>query len=286
MRLIKFILSSIVFIVTFFIILAAQYATSTIITAPGTLPGDGDSAIERVHLFPDPSESDITYTDALDFWSLSVNQSLETASEMPSYSIRGWFDWDWWYQNMEWADSIYSYGKAIVVPAIAPIYEIKEMYVYYGRDIYDESYAELFAKQFGQNIVYSGTVDDYLVGNYENLSRDQYQFLYNLEVKLYKYNAVNEEGVPVYKEFVEKFINYDGDLNGEYEFQSVNAVSAFLFYQLFLAVVLSLYFTYQNPIVISRNGSGENEVEGRVLPKLPFRFSKRPNKQNKSKKGA
>jgi len=67
MRLIKSILTIIVFLTTFFIVLAAQYATSTLITAPGTLPGNGDNAVERVHLFPDPSESDITYTDALDF---------------------------------------------------------------------------------------------------------------------------------------------------------------------------------------------------------------------------
>lgn len=281
MRLIKFILTSIVFIVTFVIVLGAQYATSALITAPGTLPGDGDNAVERVHLFPDPSDSDITYSDALDFWSVTMSQSFETAGEMPGYNIRGWFDWEWWYENMEWADTTWSYVKAAVVPAFAPIYEIKELYVYYGRDMFDETFAEMFAEQFGANIVYEGTVDDYLRGDFENLSRDQYQFLYNLEVKLYKYNAVDEQGEPVYRRFVEKFINYEGDLDGEYEFQSVNAVSAFLFYQLFLAVVLSAYFTYQNPIVISRNGSGENEVEGKVLPKLPFRFTKRPKKNKK-----
>lgn len=281
MRLVKWILSTIVFTVTFLIVLAAQYATSALITAPGTLPGNGDNAVERVHLFPDPNDSDITYSDALEFWSVDMAQSWETAGESPSYTIRGWFDWDWWYNNMEWADTVWSYTKAVIVPAVAPVYEIKEMYIYYGRDMYDETYAEMFNDQFGQNILYSGTVDDYLDGNYENLSRDQYAFLYNLEVKLSKYNAVNEEGIPVYRRFVEKFINYEGDLDGEYEFESVNAVSAFLFYQLFLAVVLAAYFTYQNPIVISRNGVGENEVEGRVLPKLPFRFTKRPKKNKK-----
>jgi hypothetical protein len=101
MRLIKTILTLIVFLSTFFIVLGAQYVTSTIITAPGTLPGTGDNAVERVHLFPDPENSEITYSDALEFWSLDFTQSLKNASKMPSYSIRGWFDWDFWYENME-----------------------------------------------------------------------------------------------------------------------------------------------------------------------------------------
>jgi len=262
-------------------VLAAQYGTSTLITAPGTLPGTGDNAVERVHLFPDPTNSDITYSDALVFWSLDMEQSWIMASEMPSYSIRGWFDWDVWYNNMAWADFAYSHVKAVIIPAVAPIYEIKELYVYYGRDMYDETFAELFAKEFGRNIVYSGTVDDYLNKQYANMSQSQYAFLYNLEVKLTKYNRVDETERPVYRDFVEKFINYEGDLDAEYEFTSVNAVSAFLFYQLFLALVLSVYFTYQNPIVIKRNIDGQNEVEGRMFPKLPsFGLGKR----NKNKK--
>jgi len=211
-----------------------------------------------------------------------MSQSLQTASNKPGYAIRGWFNWEFWYSNMEWADKIYSYGKAIVIPAIAPIYEIKEMYVYYGRDMYDEQFAEMFGKQFGRNIVYSGTVTDYLEGNYENISKDQYKFFHNLEIKIIKYNAVDEEGAQIYRKFVQKFINYEGDLDSEYEFTSVNAVSAFLFYQLFLAFVLSIYFTYQNPIVIKRNQDGSNEVEGRILPKVPkFKLEKRDKKNKK-----
>jgi hypothetical protein len=276
MRLIKTILTLIVFLSTFFIVLGAQYVTSTIITAPGTLPGSSDNAVERVHLFPDPDSSDITYSDALLFWSLDFSQSLQNASQMPSYSIRGWFNWDFWRQNMLWADRLYSYGKAVIIPAVAPVYEIKELYVYYGRDIDDPTFAFLFNNKFGNNIVYTGTVEDYLAGNYADLSREQYAFLYNLESKLNKYNSVDEEGTPVYKHFVEKFINYEGDLDGEHKFTSVDAVSAFLFYQLFLAFILGVYFTYQNPIIIKRNDQGGNEVEGKVLPKVPrFGFGKR-----------
>jgi hypothetical protein len=47
--------------------------------------------------------------------------------------------------------------------------------------------------------------------------------------------------------------------------------------------VLSAYFTYQNPIVISKNSMGENEVEGKILPRLPrIGFGKRKNKKEKS----
>jgi hypothetical protein len=169
------------------------------------------------------------------------------------------------------------------VPAVAPIYEVKELYVYYGRDLDDPTFAVLFNSQFGNNIVYGGTVEDYLTGSYENLSQEQYAFLYNLESKLNKYNSVDEEGIPVYKRFIEKFINYEGDLEGEYEFTSVDAVSAFLFYQLFLAFILGVYFTYQNPIVIKRNDQGASEVEGKVLPKVPrFGLGKR---EKKNKRG-
>jgi hypothetical protein len=303
MRLIRWILSSIVFSVTFVIILAAEYATLALLTLPGTLPG-GNNIVERVHLFPDPSESNITYYDAIDFWGIDMSESIEIAISNPEYEIRSWFEWEWWSENMKWADTTVSLVKAVVVPPVAPIYEVKEMYVYFGRDLYDPVFEEQFHKEFGRNIVYAGTVTDYFNGNFTNISINQFKFLYNTERKIAKYNAtaINEETGQthkVYQKFIEKFVNYRGNLNGtrlpdnytgevlanQYSFESVDAVTAFLFYQLFLALVLSAYFTYQNPIVINRNSNGENEVEGRIFPRVPkVTLGKRKPKKEKEVK--
>jgi hypothetical protein len=291
MRLIKFILSSLVFSITFVIVLAAEYATLALITLPG-----GSGVVERVHLFPNPEDTDITYSDAITFWSTDIQQSLVTEGERPEYTIRAWFDWDVWSQNMEWADYALSQVKAVVVPILAPVYEVKELYVYYGREMSDPYFGEEFNRQFGNFINYQIAVGDYLSNDYDNMTIDHYQFFHNLEIKISKYNAtaINEETGQTYKVFrryVEKFINYSGNLNGvrgvDYEFESVDALSAFLFYQLFLALVLAAYFTYQNPIVVNRSATGENEVEGRIFPRLPrIGLGKRKKKEKDSEKGS
>jgi hypothetical protein len=298
MRLIKWILSTIVFITTFFIVLAAEYATLALLTIPGTLPG-GNNIVERVHLFPDPSDSNITYYDAIEFWKVDMNESINLATQKPEYAIRSWAEWEWWQTNMRWADVALSTAKAVVVPVVAPIYEIKEMYVYYGRDLYDPVFEEQFHQLFGRNIVYAGTVQDYLSENLENISQEQYKFLYNTQRKIEKYNRVRD-GIRVYQRFVEKFVNYEGNINGTrivgddytqqdlingYYFTSVDSVSAFLFYQLFLALVLAAYFTYQNPITVKKNLNNENEIEGRFLPRLPkISLGKRNKKKDKEDK--
>jgi hypothetical protein len=296
MRLIKFILTSITFIVTFAIILFAQYATLAVIALPGTLPGSTTNIVDRVHLVPDITDgTQITYTDSIEFWSVDIQRSLEMASENPDYDIRGWIDQSWWYENTEWADKAWSSVKAVFVPAFSPVYEIKEMYVYYGTSLKD------FEGQF--NYTENGVINFLLYdgGNIQNptpstiqaqlqkikneqqgFTRNHYQFAYNLLRKIEKYNS------PEYTRFVEKFINYTGNLNGtrgvDYEFVSVKGLSAFLFHQIFLAIVLSAYFVYQNPIVVNKNQNGENEVEGRFLPRLPkIGFGKRPKKKEEGK---
>jgi hypothetical protein len=269
---------------TFIIVIAAEYATFTLLTLPGTLP-NSDSVVERVHLFPNPNETEITYSDALTFWQVDARESMSIAFSQPEFEVRGWFDWDVWYNNMGWADYAVSAAKAVIVPIFAPVYEIKELYVYYGASLED------FLIEPNENGFLSGESTKkntaiqfaltYGIEELKEFSIKDYQYVYNIQRKIDKYNTVNEEGVPVYKQFVEKFINYTGNLDGQYEFESVNAVSAFLFYQLFLAFVLSAYFTYQNPIVIKRNMNGESEVEGRFLPRVPkIGFGKR----NKDKK--
>jgi hypothetical protein len=289
MRILKFILSSMVFTMTFIIVLAAEYATLALITLPG-----GSGVVERVHLFPDPEDSDITYADAITFWATDIQQSLVLEGESPEYNIRGWVDQTWWYENTEWADYAWTQVKAIIVPIAAPVYEIKELYVYYGTELSDFLHVgqNLTVEQRAENFAIETVLSNGLnsLGQYD---RNGYQYVYNILRKIAKYNAVgiNEETgetYKIYRRYVEKFINYTGNLNGvrgvDYEFESVDALSAFLFYQLFLALVLAAYFTYQNPIVVKKNGFGENEVEGNVLPRFPkLGLGKRNNKKNKEK---
>jgi hypothetical protein len=288
MRLIKFILTSLVFSITFVLVLAAEYATLALITIPG-----GSGVVERVHLFPDPEDTDITYSDAITFWITDIDNSLVKDGDKPEYNIRGWVDSPWWYENMEWADYAWTQIKAVVVPVAAPVYEVKELYVYYGATLQDFIHIgpNLTAEQRAQNYAIETAIANGIneLGQYD---RDGYQYVHNIVRKIAKYNrvAVDEntgQTYKVYRRYVEKFINYTGNLDGlrgvDYEFESVDALSAFLFYQLFLALVLSAYFTYQNPIVISRNSAGENEVEGRVFPRVPsIKLGKRKKKDSSS----
>jgi hypothetical protein len=84
MRLIKWILTAIVFATTFIIVLLAQYMTLAIITLPG-----GDETVDRVHIFPDPTATEVGYSDAINFWRDDMRVSLELE---PDFVIRAWFD--------------------------------------------------------------------------------------------------------------------------------------------------------------------------------------------------
>lgn len=296
MKLLRAILTMLTFALTFVIVLAAEYATLAVVVLPG---GQSDS-VERVELVGDTSH--VGYLDAFSFWSDDLKESYAVAAEKPSWSVRGWIGYSWWYDNMPWADIAYSYVKATIVPVVAPMYEIKELYTYYGRELTDieikvmgnsshdysiggtpetATFAEAFIN--GAIIARNGAAEGYW------LTPKEYQAVYNVALKILKYNS------SVYRKYVEKFINYslltedglDGDYGIDYEFISVKATSAILYYQYFLALVLAIYFTYQNPIVIKRNENGENEVQGRVFPRIGFgkREHKRKNHKNKDSVG-
>jgi hypothetical protein len=278
MKLVKNLLTSILFITTFLIISIAQYFTMAIITLPG-----GNDVVQRVHLLPDIASQEVTYSDAISFWVTDINESLLKEGQEPEYTVRGFLNYSVWYDNTRWADYLLHQGKAFVVPVVAPVYEIKELYVYYGKTIEDF----IIEPTPGQLLSIDQASKNTAIRNYivygidviKSVDRDNYQYIHNLLLKIEKYNRVDEgNGIPVYRSFVNKFIAYQGDLSGEYNFTHVNALAAFVYYQIFLALVLSAYFTYQNPIVIKRNENNENEVEGRILPRLPkIGFGKRNN---------
>jgi hypothetical protein len=150
----------------------------------------------------------------------------------------------------------------------------------------------------GDQIARNAAIQIYMTNGLKDLSDTQdYKYVYNLLLNIEKYNN------PVFEQYVEKFINYsykevltpqidaEGNpvLNENNEqvfvtesvrvFESIDAISIFLFYQIFLAFILSIYWTYQNPISVSRNDSNEAEVNGKFLPKIPRpSFGKRKKK--------
>jgi hypothetical protein len=269
MKITKWILTFILFVSTFFVINVAQYMTLSIITLPG-----GSQAVERVKIFPDFTQNSITYSDAFRFWADDMRWSLVEEGGDPEYTIRAWLDFDFWINGTRVLDYGLHQAKAIVIPAVAPIYEIKELFVYYNQTISDfkiipEAGVPLTLEERRVNNAIDLFLDTGMDGVEELGTQQDYRFIHNLNLKLAKYNRVNEAGEKVYRTYVEKFINYRGNLDGEYEFISVSGTATFLFYQLFLAVILSMYFVYQNPIVLRRNEYNENEIEGRFLPRLP-----------------
>jgi hypothetical protein len=273
MKLVKNILTLILFVTTFLIISVAQYFTMSIITMPG-----GNESIDRVYLFPDIESQQVTYADAISFWVVDINESLVGPGEEPEYAIRGLIDYSVWYNNMVWADYLYTQAKALIVPVATPLYEIKELYTYYGKTVEDFIVEPTPGVPFSiEQSLKNTAIRNYLtfgLDTVKNSDRDNYEYVFNLLRKLDKYNRTQPSGdglteISIYKPFVNKFIIYSGDLNGEYTFSHVNALAVFVYYQIFLALVLSAYFTYQNPIVIKRNENNENELEGRILPRLP-----------------
>ena len=264
MRLAKFILTFILFVSTFFIVMGAEYIIFRGVTSVG-----GDSVeVDRVHLFQDEENPQVvSYSDSISFWGTNLQEGVFAGNDY--YAIRGWFHWQWWRQGMGWADSAYTATLETVKTIFMPIYLVKEMGTYYGADINDPRIKALFVEKFGTTL--EDSYDD-LVVMYENgdmtdkRDYDYYKFFYNVEIKLEKYNAEDSEGNPVFEIYVQKFLNEDQT--------AINATTALLFYQIFLAIVLSMYIVYQNPIHIRRNEFNEGEVEGRALPRSPFRFPK------------
>jgi hypothetical protein len=259
MKLLKLILTAILFTVTFVIILAAEYATLYALSFPVR------NETERVHLF-ECEGSAVCYADSIGFWTTDFEAS--TRMPEPKFVIRSWFSWQWWQNGMKWADRTYSYVTEFVAPVIAPIYVANDMQLHYGIDPTPENIAMIISQKTGKNyqvtldrVEYAFSVRD---SGYVFMTRNEwlkeYNDVYNVEIMIAKYNQVDTNGNPVFEKYIVKFFDEDGNFK---------AVGMLLFYQIFLAVILSLYFTYQNPVIINRNASNENEIEGRFLPRVP-----------------
>lgn len=95
--------------------------------------------------------------------------------------------------------------------------------------------------------------------------------------KINKYNSVDENGNKIYKKWVSKFFYGADSSTGE---ASAKTVVCALYYQFIIAVVFSIWFVVQNPIVLERTDDG-NMVKGGL--RNPFKFKKHKRKDKKEK---
>ena len=252
--------------------MGAQYLTLTALA----IPSDGD--VERVYLI-DCAGENVCYADAPAFWSTNIG-SVDNMAE-PKLIVRSWFKWQWWQTGMRWADWTLTYISEVATPIVAPIYVANDMHLHYGVEPTAENIAYIISVK--EDITYERAkkiVDDAFYardGGYtimtESEWKKEYKVVYNTELLIQKYNA--NEGA-LFARFNSKFF----DENGEFK-----AVGTLLFYQIILAAILAVYFTYQLPIVIERNENNETQLKSKLGPRMPkFRFKKRE-KRLKRKEG-
>lgn len=109
-------------------------------------------------------------------------------------------------------------------------------------------------------------------GNSENFVSNEWKkenrTFINVLMKLNKYNGIDDEGRSIYTKWVYKFMETDNN-------NTIKASACSLYFQFYLAILLSLWFCYQNPIVITRNGYGEDEVSGGLRHKSVFNKEKK-----------
>ena len=94
---------------------------------------------------------------------------------------------------------------------------------------------------------------------------------YNTILKINKYNC------GAYDKWVNKFLGRD--VNGGFVVKQ--CVSA-LYFQFYLAIVFSIWFVYQNPIVFTQTADGSQEMKGGIHWHHRRRGEKKP-KKNKDK---
>ncbi len=268
---------------------------------------DGDGQIDTV-----------SYLDTFIFLGEDLKQSI---TREPRFFVRSWFKWDWWQNGMRWADVAVEAVVGVVVPVIAPVYEIKEIQYYYtnnnpivgtigdGEYIvnglyvlnateinkitpsnpeYDPLFVETFEDMHGTSFAYAefsnpviidgisssvvtggsiykisnGKVEEltYWVryGTSRNFTSNEWKkentTFTNTLMKINKYNSADANGNNVYTKWMYKFIDI--------ETRVIKSSACSLYFQFYLALILAIWFSYQNPIVIKRNEYGEDEVTG------------------------
>jgi len=131
-----------------------------------------------------------------------------------------------------------------------------------GGRIYRIANGQVYVDAAGKNYIAHwntcGTAENFTSSEWK---KENSKFINEL-LYINKYNDVDESGKNVYTKWVKKFMEDDTA-------KTIKSSACSLYFQFYLAVILSIWFTYQNPIVIRRNEYGEDEVSGGFRRHVP-----------------
>lgn len=277
--------------------------------------GEGNGCLEEISEFG-VSQDNVAYFDTFSFLGTDVAESVKRE---PRYMIRGWFSWDWWQKGMKWADHVAEFVVGVVVPVFAPTYEASQLKTYFseyrgsttvyfynndtsqqrwGLDVVGLSssmvdgcsnylYYEETTYETGDGVIGVSVCSIFRVVNGEKheapllrwhpqtggfndiIHTSDVRSAYNSILKINKYNS------GAYNTWANKLLAKDS--KGNYIVRpSVGA----LYFQFYLAIVFSIWFVYQNPIVFEPNADGTQTFRGG----LHWRHRRNDKKEKKSKK--
>lgn len=284
MRLAKWILNTILSLVTFLIILLLGYGLLFFVTWPA-----GSTTIDRIHIVVE--EDEIGYLDAVTFWTTSITGNFNSE---PEYIVRNWFSWEWWNGVALYPDIGIKYAKGVFIPLILPMYEMRQVTIYNGLDdLWNQLLTESNGKTFGEisNLQSFADVSFYLnftseqqarlisalVGNRSSWSTE-YTDIQNIDYKIDRYNT------ETYDNLMSKFVDDQG-----LGLRRISGVAVILFFQLMFTAILTFLYVRQHPITLKKGEDSESQVEGDLIPvKLPGhkrrKQKKLEKKMNKIKK--
>ena len=271
MKLAKFLLNCLLFVITFVIMIAAQWGVSSLLCL------EAGSDVEKINF--KRTEEEVSYFDVPTF----LVEDLKTGYATEEFhSIRNWFKWEWWKNGMRWADialtKVVVTFKAVFLP-VADIDDLRENHIEGYQEEWSEYYnwhyileSDEYIKSIGldpekiHNEGYNELDEDYSTylnyylspiwacstSNPEMLTQsdfvdeyaDQYRFIrlathFNTEAMQTYYN---------------KFIDSDGDI----KFSTIS-----VYMQILVAFIFSCWFLHNNKFKLRRNEeTDENEVEG------------------------
>lgn len=307
MKLIKFLLNCLLFVVVFAISMGASIGIYSAISYQSA----DDYAL--IHFASD--ETDVSYIDAPLYWTDNIKNGVSNINDANSKSrVANWFNWSWWKNSMSKVDQYFVNPiVAIVKPIILPITCADEIKTYYDRDISyfatdinktattAASFTTMASDYFHVNVNTvdgrvdipdlrakaaafkltnllsdnAGTVDTKTQLPKSNNVSDvydvagQYNYFYQIMFKLNKYNRTDDAGNKLYEKWYKKFIFEDEA--GRHLKSSVYS----LYTIELVALVFSLFFVWQNPITIRKNENGEAEVK----PSLRWSHKRKKNKE-------
>ena len=295
MKLARFLLNTLLFIVTFAIILCAQYG----VTALFTLQAGED--VDRVQIFS--SDDDVSYIDAPGFLIEDLKMGYQTEEV---YWIRSWFDNDegnnWWARNMRWADiglsKIVVTGKAIIMP-VSDIKDLRDTHIPEFTEEWHEFYnwvniLESDAYKIWAGIDPSLTDDeigalaaeynnpdstiyrDYLnaKGNLINMTEDEWMACKDHSEEIQFIRLARHYNTPTMHNYYNKFVN---------ESNVVKFSAVTLYIHLLIAILVAAWFLRNNSFKIRRDEENDdNVVEGGY--KLFPGFGSRKKRKNRKKK--